>query len=307
MTDSPSSFLGADLTGSLIARVVFQSLEESSRLYFSSLAAASSSSSTTGAKLDTKTPSSSDDDDTLPAPPPLSALAPCASYLRLVLLLQTHLALIFTLLAPSFTTALLHLLLGPKWSRTSTAPLILRAYAYSLPFMGMNGITEAFFQAVASPRWIQRGAGWMVVCAGAFAATCWFTVQVGGMGAKGLIVANCVNMGLRTAFSTYFMVRYFSNALSRTYTTAPRGDKERDRRRCDQMLAIRNTLNWRQWTPSLLTLSTFFLGGYACRQSETRWTARVMGGGLSRWDEVAESGRHLGLGAGVGLLCLASM
>ncbi|KWU43849.1 hypothetical protein RHOSPDRAFT_5013, partial [Rhodotorula sp. JG-1b] len=111
-----------------------------------------------------------------------------------------------------FTTPLLHLLLGPRWSRASTAPLILRAYAYSLPFMGMNGITEAFFQAVASPRWIQRGAGWMVVCAGAFAATCWFTVQVGGMGAKGLIVANCVNMVLRTAFSTYFMVRYFSNA-----------------------------------------------------------------------------------------------
>lgn len=298
------------LTGSLIARVVFQPLEESSRLYFSSLAAASSS-STTGAKLthpDKKTPPSEGDDAVSARPPPLSALAPCASYLRLVLLLQTHLALIFTLLAPSFTTPLLHLLLGPKWSRTSTAPTILRAYAYSLPFMGMNGITEAFFQAVASPEWIQRGAGWMVVCAGAFAATCWFAVHVGGMGARGLIVANCVNMVLRTAFSTHFMVRYFSHALSRA-GAAPRADKEeeQDDRRRDQILAIRHTLNWRQWTPSLLTLSTFFLGGYACRRSETRWTARVMGGGLSRWEEVAESGRHLGLGAGVGLLCLVSM
>lgn len=285
--------------GSLIARVIFQPLEESSRLYFSSLAAASSSSSSPiDNQVDTKRSTSSGGDDNLPAPPPLSALAPCASYLRLVLLLQTHLALIFTLLAPSFTTPLLHLLLGPKWSRTSTAPIILRAYAYSLPFLGFNGITEAFFQAVANPSWIQRGAGWMVVCAGAFAATCWIAVQVCGMGATGLIVANCVNMGLRTAFSTYFMVRYFSNALSRADATAPRRDakeqgEEEDRRRQrrrDQISAIRHTLDWRQWTPSLLTLSAFFLGGYACRRSDARWTARVMEGGLSRWDEVAESG-----------------
>lgn len=309
--------------------MVFQPLEETSRLYFSSLAAAAASSpgptdasqraeNTKAPKTEPAAAKGTGDD--MAAPPALAALVPCASYLRLVLLLQTHLALIFVFLAPSFTTPLLHLLLGSKWSRTSAVP-ILRAYAYSLPFMGLNGITEAFFQAVANPRWIQRGAVWMVVCAAAFATTCWVAVRVGGMGARGLIVANCVNMALRTAFSSHFMLRYFSTALrshpaaSRS-TTAEAGMKSSTTAASEedqQAVAIRRALNWRQWTPSLLTGSTFLLSASACRRSEAQWAVRVMGtpggGGrvLSKKEEVWETARHLSVGAGVGLLCLVSV
>ncbi|GAA5990437.1 hypothetical protein JCM10908_007372 [Rhodotorula pacifica] len=303
--------------GSLIARVVFQPLEESSRLYFSSLAAASS---TAASSDDTDKPANDavmvNDNAAgadMPPPPPLSALAPAASYLRLVLLLQTHLALIFFLLAPSYTTPLLHLLLGAKWSQTSASP-ILRAYAFSLPFLGANGITEAFFQAVASPRWIQRGAGWMVLCAGAFAGSCWIAVQEWEMGARGLILANCVNMVLRTAFSSYFIVRYFRDALRHTITTAlsspsPPGDNAVEEPAASAADAIRHSIHWQRWTPSLLTLSTFLLGGYVCRRSEAQWDARVMAGtgGLGKREEMWETGRHLGVGAVMGLLGLASI
>lgn len=315
----------ATLAGSLIARVVFQPLEESSRLYFSSLAAAASTS--TDAK-EGRTAGEGAPASTRPKAPPLSALGPCAAYLRLVLLLQTHLALIFLLLAPSYTTPLLHLLLGPKWSLTSAAP-ILRAYARSLPFLGVNGITESFLQAVADPEWIQRGAGWMVICGGAFAATVWYTVQRQGMGAVGLVVANCVNMALRTAFSSVYLVKYFRAALTahREKRAGGRQAVNRDQQAEEDAAAeqVRRSLAWRSWTPTILTLATFLLGGYVCHRSEARWSATVMqaallsaeadgeggggGGGarLTKREELWETGRHLLVGAGMGLLGLASM
>lgn len=286
--------------------MVFQPLEESSRLYFSSLAAASESTQN-GDRKDLNRQRS----------PPLSALASCASYLRLVLLFQTHLALIFFLLAPCYTTPLLHLLLGPKWSLTSASP-ILRAYAMSLPFLGLNGITEAFFQAVADPEWIQRGAGWMVLCGGAFAGSVWVTAQAFKMGAVGLVLANCVNMFLRTAFSTLFIVQYFRKVLSAAEPQKGAIRDEKDDIGSDEERLrheARRSLNWRSWTPSLLTISTFVLGGYVCRRSEADWTAAVMApllGGttapfLNRRAELYATGKHLGVGAAMGLLGLASM
>ncbi|GAA5882337.1 hypothetical protein JCM3774_005074 [Rhodotorula dairenensis] len=306
--------------GSLIARVVFQPLEESSRLYFASLAAAAAAAPKTDSKETSDPAREAAAVDDMSAAPPLSALVPCASYLRLVLFLHTHLALIFVLIAPKFTTPLLHLLLGSKWSRTSAAP-ILRAYAYSLPFMGLNGITEAFFQAVASPRWIQRGAAWMVVCAAAFATTCWIAVQVCGMGARGLIVANCVNMALRTAFSSYFMVRYFSNALSSylTAVTSPNATGSgpsssastlADKEDQEAVVAIRRALDWRRWTPSLQTVSVCLVTGYIGRRSESMWEAQVMdaqrGHLLTKWEEVVETWRHSMVGFATCLLWLTS-
>ncbi|PRQ71014.1 Rft protein-domain containing protein, partial [Rhodotorula toruloides] len=235
--------------GSFVARLLFQPLEESSRLYFSSLASTSvheSASSPQKAAASTARPA------TKPARPPLPALASAASYLRLLLLLYTHLTLIFIFLAPAYTTPLLHLLLGPRWSRTSASP-ILRTYALSLPFLAFNGLTEAFFQSVAPAHWIQRGAAWMVVCAAGFAVSVWVTIGRWGMGAEGLVVANCVNMAMRTAFSTVFMVRYFGQG------------RQKERRR------IADNLKWRAWTPSVATVVVFVAGGIVCRRSEAVW------------------------------------
>ncbi|GAA5933769.1 hypothetical protein JCM3775_000277 [Rhodotorula graminis] len=293
--------------GSLLARVVFQPLEESSRLYFSTLSAPSptSPSRTTPTASRVDTPDQVDGDakapqySTFDVPPPPNTLAAVASHLRLLLLFYTHLTLIFTCLAPSFTTPLLHLLLGARWSHMSAAPL-LRAYALSLPFLALNGLTEAFFQAVAPPRWIARGSAWMVACAAAFAGTVWALMgreSKGGWGAEGLIVANCVNLAMRTALSTTFIVRYFAEAR-RAHggggggAQAARGADEAAR-----------TLGVAKWMPRWATVGAFVAGAWVVRRSETRWEAAALGKGGG--GELRSTVEHLAVGGAVGLGCLA--
>ncbi|BGP35138.1 Oligosaccharide translocation protein rft1 [Rhodotorula toruloides] len=293
--------------GSLVARLLFQPLEESSRLYFSSLASISVQDSAFSHR---EAASSTARPATKPAGPPLPALASAASYLRLLLLFYTHLTLIFIFLAPAYTTPLLHLLLGPRWSHTSASP-ILRSYALSLPFLAFNGLTEAFFQSVAPAHWIQRGAAWMVVCAAGFAVSVWVTIGRCGMGAEGLVVANCVNMAMRTVFSTLFMVLYFGEALRaggkgekvEAEAEKPGQGRQKERRR------IADNLNWRAWTPSLATVVVFVAGGIVCRRSEAVWTQLVMveGGKGGRKGDLLETGKHIAVGAVVGLFGLATI
>ncbi|GAA6037745.1 hypothetical protein JCM8097_002320 [Rhodosporidiobolus ruineniae] len=271
--------------GSLVARVLCLPLEESSRLYFSSLSASSSD------DPDSKSAKSSTS-STSPRYPPLSALSSAATYLRTLLLLHTHLALIFFLLAPSFTTPLLHLLLGPTWA--ATAGPTLRAYAASLPFLGFNGLTEAFFQSVASPAWIAKGSAWMAVCAAAFAGSVAVLSGYLGLGARGLVGANCVNMALRTGFSTTFIRSYFGEALSAT--AGNEGEKQR----------VRDELGWRAWTPNKATVLAFVGAGWVVRASEGRWASRMLleGGKAGRGAALRATAEHIGVGAVVGVGCL---
>ncbi|GAA6014499.1 hypothetical protein JCM10207_001628 [Rhodosporidiobolus poonsookiae] len=276
--------------GSLIARIVFQPLEESSRLYFSSLSSATS-----------PFPDAADTArSTLPSParkPSLPALLSLATHLRLLLLLHTHLTLIFFLLAPSYTTPLLHLLLGARWSLP--AGPILRAYVLSLPIMGLNGSTEAFFQSLASPAWIARGSSWMAVCAVAFAGATAGLCGAAGLGARGLVGANCVNLALRTGFSTVFIRRYFGLALDAVPDEAASAEVKGEKR------AVRAQLAWKSWTPDVPTVVAFALAGWVVRASEAGWTERAMGGKAEgRWEVVKATGRHVGVGAVAGIGCL---
>ncbi|GAA5827863.1 hypothetical protein JCM11251_007709 [Rhodosporidiobolus azoricus] len=267
--------------GSLIARILFQPLEESSRLYFSSLALPAPSPSATSATI--ASPSSSSNHPG----PSLDTLLSLAIYLRLLLFLHNHLLLIFVLLAPSFTTPLLTFLLGPVWAAAASPAL--RAYCLSLPFLGFNGLTEAFFQSLASPQWIARGSAWMVICAIGFASATGFFVGWLGLGARGLVAANCVNMALRIGFSTTFIRQFFREGLDAA--SEPAKSKER----------VKSHLALSAWTPNRSTLMAFALGGWIVRASESRWvaaTAAAKGRGLRALVE------HLGLGAVVGVVCL---
>ncbi|GAA5935519.1 hypothetical protein JCM1841_003700 [Sporobolomyces salmonicolor] len=243
--------------GSLVARILFQPLEESSRLYFSSLSSSSSA------------PSASPSSSLNPTP---AALLSCASHLRLLLTFYTHLTLLLLLLAPAFTTPLLHALLGARWSATSAAA-ILKSYVLSLPFLAFNGLTEAFFQSVADPRSIRHGSVWMGVCTAAFAGAVWASMGRAGLGAQGLVGANCVNMAMRTAFSTAFMVRWFERETARL------GESEQEE--------VRTQLRWRSWRPRSSVVVAVAAAGWACRASERRWEVTVLrdGGG---WRPLAE-------------------
>lgn len=237
--------------GSLIARILFAPLEETSRLFFSR-------------HLSTPNPSSTD-------------LLSTSTLLSSLLSLHTHLTLIFTLLAPPYTAPLLYHLLGARWSTPlSSAPLILRAYCTYLPFLAINGITEAFFQSTAGPAWLKWGSMWMGACSVGFIGAVVLGARA-GMGEVGLVYANCVNMALRIGFSSVFIRRFYEERGA--------GDEVWER------------LSWRSWMPKVQTVLAFAVAGLVVRWSEQR----------NEWKSLRGMGEHVGLGAVVGVVCLGVM
>ncbi|KAM0752459.1 hypothetical protein T439DRAFT_286985 [Meredithblackwellia eburnea MCA 4105] len=241
--------------GSLVARILFQPLEESSRLFFSRNLSA----------------------------PTSASIKSSVSLLSTLLLLYTHLSLIFVCFCPSFTSPLLFHLLGQRWSNSS-APKILRAYCLYLPFLAINGITEAFFQSVASPLWIKRGSYWMGLCSGVFIGAVALGVAA-GMDETGLIYANCVNMTMRIIFSSFFIRQYFPQALQES-KASPLDQ---------QVVAI--DLSPYSWMPKTLTGLTFAVARFAVRWSEQAYDWRTLKG----------LENHGTVGALSGILCLAVM
>jgi oligosaccharide translocation protein RFT1 len=243
--------------GSLVARILFQPLEETSRLFFSR---------------------------TLSTPTSPSLLS-AAQLLSSLLLLHTHLSLIFILLAPSYTSPILFHLLGPRWSfPLSSAPLILRAYCFYLPFLAINGITEAFFQSVATGDWLRRGSVWMGVCSIGFVGAVTVGMKMGN-GETALIYANCLNMSMRIGFSSWFIGSYFARATKEV------GMEKEDEK------GIKDALRWSAWTPKVGTVATFVLSWFAVNWSEQRWD----------WKQPRGLVSHLGVGATMGLFCLLVM
>ncbi|KAL6712871.1 Oligosaccharide translocation protein rft1 [Lecanora helva] len=177
--------------GSLLARVLFQPIEESSRSLFGRLLPPFP-------KTPQQNPTASD----------LQSLSRAKTHLTTTLHLYLLLALLATTLGPPLSPLLLHTLAGPHWS-TTEAPLVLSSYCYLIPLLAINGILEAFVTAVATPAQVAKQNLWMMGFSVAFAATGWVVLRVLGMGAQGLVVTNAVVMGLRGWWSWGFVRGYF--------------------------------------------------------------------------------------------------
>lgn len=82
-------------------------------------------------------------------------------------------------------------------------------YCYYIPFLAINGVTEAFVAATASTTELHRQSFWMTGFSVLFAASAYFFLSVLEMGAQGLVLANCVNMALRIVFNLHYIKGYF--------------------------------------------------------------------------------------------------
>ena len=165
--------------GSLLARLVFQPIEESSRGVFGRLL---------GAR---------------PRPPDRAA---ARSYLTTLLRVYALLALPVVALGPVVAPLLLRLVAGRRWA-ASDAPRVLGLYCYYLPLLACNGVLEAFVAAVARPDQIRRQSAWMLAFAAGFAGAGYLFLRVYDLGAAGLIAANAVNMAARIVWSGAFVRR----------------------------------------------------------------------------------------------------
>ncbi|TPX43688.1 hypothetical protein SeMB42_g03248 [Synchytrium endobioticum] len=170
--------------GSLIARILFQPVEETMRAYFSKVLNNSSISGDEAKSV-------------------LSVLT---------MLVKTHFLLgsVFVFFATNYSTALVSIIGGKTWSATS-APQAFAAYCLYVPVMGINGITEGFLQGVASEKTLNTQSIRMVGFWLIFIGSGWLFMGVLKMGAVGLILANMVNLFLRINLACTFIGNFFQD------------------------------------------------------------------------------------------------
>lgn len=191
------AFALASNYGGLLARLVFQPVEESSRNTFGRLI--SSSISDDGAKDPGKVDKGSRDPKN-----PRPHLHPALTYLAQVLHIYLVLSLPLVTLAPYILPLLVRHILSASWYTPSTA-LLLSTYCYYIPFMAVNGILDAFVTSAATPAQLRGQSMWMVVCTAVYGAVSWVLLTRSAAGASGLIWANMVNMSMRVAWSLWFI------------------------------------------------------------------------------------------------------
>lgn len=179
--------------GGLLARLVFQPVEESSRSYFSRLL----------------TPSTSG-----PKEPDSSATHQAANALQSLLKAYSLLSLVITTLLPPTAPLLLALVAGPRWAG-SGAGACLAAYAWYIPLLAANGVAEAFVASVATEAEVHRQSAWMAAFSVVFAGSGFLLLRALDMGAVGLVVANGINMACRIAWCAVYIRGYFRRTGAR--------------------------------------------------------------------------------------------
>ncbi|KAM6481731.1 Rft protein-domain-containing protein [Trichoderma sp. SZMC 28011] len=179
--------------GSLLARLLFQPVEESSRSYFSRLLSSPSSSNSGEASSQ-----------------PSSTVKEAKRNLHTILRLYILLSSIIVSIGPFAAPALLSIVVGSRWAG-SGAGQVLGTYCFYIPFMGLNGITEAFVASVATEAQVHRQSFWMGIFSAVFAASAFLLMSVFPLGAQGLVYANSINMLCRIIWSGAFITSFFKS------------------------------------------------------------------------------------------------
>lgn len=198
LTDQGAYALASNY-GGLIARMLFQPVEESSRNMFAKLCA------DTGTSAESE--EMKNDDQT-------QNLAQASKVMRTILHLYAIISLFAVTLGPTLAPMLLHIVAGKKWSATTAAD-VLSTYCYYIPFLAINGVTEAFVAAVATNKELYAQSVAMGVFFTIFAGSAWFFIGQLELGGRGVVLANTVNMGLRIVWNTWFIKNFFGQRGSK--------------------------------------------------------------------------------------------
>jgi hypothetical protein len=188
--------------GGLIARMLFQPIEESSRNMFAKLCANVEPSS-----------HGNDNKDSGKTAEQKQNLAQASRVLSTILRLYGIISLFAVTLGPVLAPVLLSIVAGQKWSATS-ASKVLSTYCYYIPFLAINGVTEAFVAAVATNKELYAQSISMGIFFALFAGSAWFFIGQLEMGGNGVVLANTVNMGMRIVWNTWFIKRFFARNAS---------------------------------------------------------------------------------------------
>jgi oligosaccharide translocation protein RFT1 len=169
--------------GGLVARLVLQPVEESSRNYFGKLLSAVSSD------------------------PSKDLIIKARNNLHTLLRSYVLLSVCILSVGPTIAPLLLKIVAGSRW-KDSGAGDVLATYCYYVPLLAINGLTEAFVSSVATKSEVNRQSVWMLAFSAGFASAAYFFLSVLQLGAKGLVWANVLNMFFRIIWSSAFIQAY---------------------------------------------------------------------------------------------------
>ncbi|KAI9367029.1 Rft protein-domain-containing protein [Aspergillus egyptiacus] len=175
--------------GGLLARILFQPIEESSRTVFSSLL------SSTGHKVQKDNAGTA------------------KMHLLNVMRWYMILSMLIIPLGPALAPRTLYLLGGRRWTAPEVDGL-LALYCYYVPFLAFNGILEAFVSSIASPAELRKQSAWMGFFSAFFILAAYLFLTIANLGARGLVYANIVNMSIRILWSFSFVQRYLNRQHS---------------------------------------------------------------------------------------------
>ncbi|KAF2670884.1 Rft-1-domain-containing protein [Microthyrium microscopicum] len=186
--------------GGLIARMLFQPIEETSRTIFAQLCSTEDVNPLKEKEMSGK--------EIAPKTQPDNKVQSARELLQNVLKLYSIIGLVACTIGPSVAPILLRIVAGAQWADTQASPVLV-TYCYYIPLLAINGVTEAFVAAVAPNPILHIQSGLMGLWFLLFSAATWFFMRVLDLGARGLVLANCVNMVLRICFNGWFFTSFF--------------------------------------------------------------------------------------------------
>ncbi|KAI6808237.1 Rft-1-domain-containing protein [Hortaea werneckii] len=182
--------------GGLIARMLFRPIEDSCRNLFANLCATPNDQDQANKNKKEKGEKTANN------------IRRAADILHNVLRVYGIASLLAFAIGPTAAPLLLQLVAGSRWT-DSGAGEVLATYCYCIPLLAINGVSEAFVSATASTKELQKQSIWMGAFSAGFALSAYIFLRVLEMGAKGLVLANCVNMALRIIFNLSFATEFF--------------------------------------------------------------------------------------------------
>jgi oligosaccharide translocation protein RFT1 len=179
--------------GSLVPRIVFFPLEEATKTVISKMEASNE-----------------------------SQVAQAKRFVLMLLKLMHLVGLVFVCFGTNYAYTLIVILYGVEKAQSGVGAS-LAAYCLYIPFLGLNGICEAFVHAVGDTRQLMRLNQLMGVFFVIYAASAMLFMWGLQLGTVGIIFANCVNMSCRILYCMSFIaMHFFSHATMDAKKASPR-------------------------------------------------------------------------------------
>lgn len=99
---------------------------------------------------------------------------------------------------------------GSKWLVTNLFDVFPKYFLY-IPFLAFNGILETFLNSAVDSKGIQRYSKYMVLLTIIYLLALYLCVSRLHLGLYGIIVANVINMSLRIAYCSNFMFAFYKS------------------------------------------------------------------------------------------------